>query len=106
MTELDKDLEKAVLTRLMYINKIIAGIIFGLVLGGGIFLATNFLVLKGGTVIGPHLELLGQYFIGYKVTFVGSLVGLFYGFVLGFIIGYAVSTLYNWFANLRSKKQE
>lgn len=106
MRELDEDFEKIVLTRLMYINKIIAGIITGFILGMGVFLATIFLVIKGGSVVGPHLELLGQYFYGYKVTYAGSLVGLIYGFILGFAIGYAISSLYNWLASLRSKKQE
>ena len=26
-------------------------------------------------MVGPHLALLGQYFIGYRVSFVGSLIG-------------------------------
>ena len=40
-------------------------------------------MLKGGPVVGPHLELLGQYLIGYRVTFGGSFVGLAYGFLAG-----------------------
>jgi len=74
------------------------------VFGLGVFIATNILVLKGGEVVGPHLALLGQYFIGYRVTFLGSLIGLAYGLVIGFGIGYGVAFLYNWIAALRRGK--
>ena len=76
----------------------------GLVAGVGLFIATNWLVMKGGPVVGPHLSLLGQFFIGYRVTFVGSLVGLAYGFGCGFIAGSLVARLYNWLARLREKQ--
>ena len=67
----------------------------GLVGGLVIFVATNWLVLKGGPVVGPHLGLLGQFFIGYRVTFLGSFIGFAYGFVSGFLAGYFVATVYN-----------
>ncbi len=103
MTEENKDIEKIVLTRLMFLNATLVGIVTGLVLGLGIFLVTILLILKGGVVVGPHLALLGQIFIGYDVTFVGSLIGLGYGFIIGFIIGYVVSRIYNGFAGLRKR---
>ena len=85
-------------------NATILGLILGLSLGLAIFFATNFLLIKGGNVIGPHLALLGQFFIGYKVTFVGSIIGLLYGFVTGFISGYVFASIYNWIANLRDRQ--
>ncbi len=106
MSDIEENLSKVILTRLVFLNKIIIGIVTGIILGGGICLATIFLIIKGGTVVGPHLELLGQFFIGYKVTYAGSIVGLVYGFVMGFIIGYSVSSLYNWLASFRSNKHE
>jgi hypothetical protein len=72
------------------------GVVTGTVVGLGIFLATNWLVIKGGPVVGPHLALLGQFFIGYSVTFAGSLIGLVYGFVLGFAVAYGAAWMYNW----------
>lgn len=105
MTDKDEKIEKIVLTRLMYLKATMVGIITGTLLGLGIFFATNFLILKGGPVVGPHLALLGQYFIGYKVTFIGSLIGLGYGFVTGFVVGYVASRLYNWIAGLRERKR-
>ncbi|MEM2125317.1 MAG: hypothetical protein QXQ53_02840 [Candidatus Methanosuratincola sp.] len=101
----DKEIESLVLVRLMKLNATITGINLGLIFGLTIFLATNILLIKGGDVIGPHLALLGQYFIGYKVTFVGSMIGLLYGFGLGFIIGYAFARLYNWLADLRENRR-
>ena len=71
------------------------GIAVGLLLGGGLFLATNVLLLKGGQNVGQHLQLLSQYFPGYSVSFVGSLIGFIYAFVGGYIIGRAIGYVYN-----------
>lgn len=71
------------------------GIAMGLLLGGGLFVATNFLVLKGGDPVGPHLALLSNYFPGYRVTFVGSLIGFVYAFVLGYGLGRLIGGVYN-----------
>ncbi len=76
MADEKRALEQIVLTRAMQLNATVQGIVTGLVVGLGIFIATNWLVLKGGEVVGPHLALLGQFLIGYRVSFVGSLVGL------------------------------
>ena len=70
------------------------GIGLGLVLGVGLFVATNFLILKGGGNVGPHLRLLSAYFPGYSVTFTGSLIGFVYLFVLGYAAGRTAVTLY------------
>ena len=47
--------------------------------GGGLFLMTAWLLLKGGPHVGQHLQLLSQYFIGYSVTWWGSIVGFAWG---------------------------
>ena len=72
------------------------GMATGLVLGLGLLIATNFLVLKGGENVGAHLKLLGTYFPGYSVTFVGSLIGFVYMFVVGYGLGRMIGGLYNW----------
>ena len=41
------------------------------------------------------LQLLSQAFIGYKVSFVGSLIGLAYGFVIGTLAGSFIAWIYN-----------
>jgi hypothetical protein len=96
--------ENLVLTRVMRLNAIVQGVVTGLVAGLAIFIATNWLVIKGGTVVGPHLALLGQFFIGYRVTFIGSLIGFAYSFVLGFGVGYGVARMYNWLAEVRERR--
>jgi len=64
-------------------------------LGGGLFLATIILVAKGGPNVGQHLQLLANYFPGYRVTVLGSFVGFVYGFVTGYAIGRFVGFIYN-----------
>jgi hypothetical protein len=71
------------------------GIAVGMLLGGGLFLATNILVLKGGPNVGQHLKLLAVYFPGYRVTFMGSLIGFIYLFVIGYGLGRLIGTVYN-----------
>ncbi len=68
-----------------------AGILFGVV----IFLATNWLVIKGGKPVGPHLAYLSEYFIGYQVSFLGSLIGFAYGFAVGTLGGALFSWIYD-----------
>ena len=102
MEDRNKAIEEIVLTRVVRLDALIQGIVSGIVLGLGIFIATNWLILKGGDPIGPHLSLLGQYFIGYRVTFVGSLIGFGYGFVTGFVGGYAVARIYNWLVDRKT----
>ena len=105
MQEDNNAIEKLVLVELMRLNGVILGLVLGVVFGFGIFAATIFLLIKGGEQVGPHLALLGQFFIGYKVTFGGSLIGFFYGLLLGFLVGYVVAGLYNWMANFREKRR-
>jgi hypothetical protein len=95
MTDQTDQLEKIVLIRVLRLNALVQGVATGTVVGLTLFLATNWLVLKGGPVVGPHLALLGEYFIGYRVSFLGSFVGLVYGFACGFVAGYLVSLVYN-----------
>lgn len=71
------------------------GIGVGLLLGVGLFLATLYLVLKGGPNMGQHLGLLRTFFPGYSVSIVGSLIGFIYGFVVGYAIGRLIGTAYN-----------
>jgi hypothetical protein len=80
------------------------GLVLGLLFGIIIFMATNWLVLKGGSQVGPHLQLLSQYFIGYRVTFWGSFIGFAYGFALGTLSGAFIGWVYNKIASLREEK--
>jgi hypothetical protein len=108
MTQSDKKLEDIVLTRLLRLNATVQGLVAGTLLGLVIFVATNWLILKASAMeneapVGPHLALLGQYFIGYRVTFLGSLVGFVYGFAIGFLGGYLTSITYNWLVERKER---
>ena len=90
-------------------NTKVVGLALGIVLGAIIFVATNWLVIKGGHttpegeyVIGPHLQLLSHFFIGYSVSFVGSFIGFAYGFAVGTICGAAIGWIYNKIVNFRN----
>ena len=77
------------------LDRVSFGLSMGTVTGFILFLATLILVLKGGPLVGPKLQLLGQYFPGYSVTALGSLIGLCYGFVAGFSGGWGFAFLRN-----------
>lgn len=96
------ELERQVLTRVMRLNATVHGILFGLGLGGIVWIATNWLVIKGGPVVGPHLRLLGQFFLGYEVTLLGSFIGFGYAFILGFVAGFLMAKIYNALTDLRA----
>lgn len=80
---------------LLRLNARAWGISMGLLLGGGLFLATAFLVIKGGPVVGQHLGLLSAFFPGYRVTWGGAFIGFVYAFVLGYGLGRVIGSVYN-----------
>ena len=88
--------EAVLQTAMRRLNARAWGIAVGLLMGGGLFLATNLLVMRGGPDVGRHLRLLHVYFPGYNVTFIGSLIGFVYAFVVGYGLGRLVGVTYNW----------
>ena len=95
-SELD-DLSKAVVR----MQSGILALVFGSICGVGLFVMTAWLVIKDGPMVGLHLELLNNYFIGYSVTWTGSVVGFFYGAFVGAIIGWTIGKIYNRIVGLR-----
>ncbi|HKY99058.1 MAG TPA: hypothetical protein VJL35_14455 [Gemmatimonadaceae bacterium] len=83
------------LNTLLKLNARAWGIAVGLLFGLGIFLATVFLLIKGGPNVGPHLGLIGQYLPGYSVTWPGAFIGFVYLFVIGYAIGRIIGGVYN-----------
>jgi hypothetical protein len=79
------------------LDRIALGVAVGAVSGTIVFLATLYLLAKGGPNPGRNLALLAQYFIGYTVSLQGAFVGLIYGFVVGFAGGWLVAFLRNLF---------
>ncbi|HET6277337.1 MAG TPA: hypothetical protein VFG08_00990 [Candidatus Polarisedimenticolia bacterium] len=100
--------EERLLGATLRLNSKLMGLTFGIIFGLIIFIATNWLLLKGGHttaggeyVVGPHLQLLNQFFLGYRISFLGSIIGFFYGFALGTLTGSAIGWGYNKIAELR-----
>ncbi len=89
------DEARALKSALARLNARAWGIAIGLLVGGGLFVATMILVAKGGEHVGAHLGLLHVYFPGYSVTVAGSFIGFVYGFVLGYAMGRVLGTVYN-----------
>lgn len=77
----------------------VMAILFGLAM----FIMTVWLLIKGGPNVGQHLNLLGQYFIGYSVSWIGSIVGLFWGAAVGWLVGWLIGQVYNRIVWLRNR---
>lgn len=96
-------LDSVLAIRIRRLEAVVQGVAAGVIVGSAVLLATLWLVVRGGPVVGPHLALLGQFFPGYRVTLGGSLVGFAWGFVAGFAAGWTVSVLYNAIVALRRR---
>jgi len=101
--------EEKLFSAVLRFNSKVLGLILGILLGLAIFIATNWLIIldghigpNGEYVVGPHLQLLSQFFIGYRVSFLGSLIGLAYGFAVGSLAGALIGWIYNKIVDLRS----
>jgi hypothetical protein len=95
--------EQALVQEVVRLSRNVLGLTLGMLFGSVLFLATNILVLKGGPRVGQNLQLLNQFFPGYRVTFAGSFLGLIYGFAVGYISGWIIATVYNWVVLLRQR---
>lgn len=99
MTHLKQEEIRAVRREVLRLNAKIWGVSVGLFCGLGLFVATLFLVLKGGEHVGQHLGLLGAYLPGYRVTVAGAFLGFVYLFVIGYGLGRVIGWLYNTIAH-------
>jgi hypothetical protein len=92
------------------VNRVVARIqtsvltvVFALISGFGLFFATAWLLIRSGKRVGVHLQLLGNYFPGYSVTWSGSVIGFLYAALVGGLIGWSIGTIYNGVVALRQK---
>lgn len=95
--------EEVLFQGVLWLNAKFIGLALGITCGLAIFIATNWLVIKGGDPIGPNLQLLSQYFIGYRVSFFGSIIGFFYGFAVGTMSGALIAWIYNKIAVFKNR---
>lgn len=78
-------------------------VVCALIGGLGLFVMTAWLLIKDGPDVGRHLNLLGNYFIGYSVSWTGSVIGLFYGALVGGIFGWTIGRIYNAVVSVRHR---
>jgi hypothetical protein len=71
----------------------------GLLWGLALFVITLVAAARG---IGNNLSHLSAIFIGYQVTYIGSVIGLIYGFVAGLILGWMFASIYNGFGGTKT----
>jgi hypothetical protein len=101
--------EEKLLSSVLRMNTKFLALALGIITGLIVFIATNWLLIKGGHtspsgeyVVGPHLQLLSQFFLGYRVSFLGSIIGFLYGFALGTLAGSAIGLIYNKIVDFRN----
>ena len=88
----------------MKLNPFATALSAGILGGLGLLLATWWVMLfgTGGTTI----KLIGNFYIGYSVSIIGSIIGLVWGFVDWFVIGFIFATLYNRFSCSKTEVAE
>ena len=89
--------EKILMRGFALMDKLSFATAIGSVSGLLVFLATLLLVIKGGPVVGPNLQLLAQYFVGYTATVQGAFIAFGYSFCWGFLFGWLYAYLRNLF---------
>lgn len=91
----NKELERALGQVFPKLDRVALGLALGITGSIGLFLATIFLVIKGGNHVGANLQLLSNYLPGYTVSWAGSLLGLVYGLLIGYACGWSYAGLRN-----------
>ena len=95
------NVEKEVSRSIARIQAWVMAFVMGALCGLGMFIMTAWLLIKGGPNVGLHLQLLGQYFIGYSVSWIGCFIGMFYGMLVGGIAGWCIGFIYNRVVDIR-----
>jgi hypothetical protein len=93
MPELKASAADLHLHTLRRVHKTALGFAVGVMTGGGLSLLTAIHVALA--VDGPNLELLNQYFAGYRVSWPGAFIGLGWGAAVGFIGGWLLGFVHN-----------
>jgi hypothetical protein len=79
------------------IDKLAFAVAVGFTTGLIFFIATIWLIIKGGPHVGAHLKLLAQYFYGYTVTVEGAFLAFAYSSFWGFLLGWLFAYVRNLF---------
>jgi len=92
--------EEVLIRTFARMDKLAFATAIGSVSGLLFFIATIWLIIKDGDVVGPNLKLLGQYFIGYTVTVKGAFIAFGYSFAWSFLFGWLFAYVRNLFLAL------
>ena len=95
MNETERRQELALARAVARLRSGVMATVFAMTAGTGLWLATIWLVIRGGPRVGEHLGLLRYYFPGYSVTWAGAFIGFFYAALLGAVVGYVLAWIYN-----------
>jgi hypothetical protein len=99
-------IEREVMRAVARLKAGILGLVFGLIFGVGLFAMTAILLIESGPNTGYHLRLLGNYFIGYTVTWKGAFIGFLWAFATGALIGWSIGIIYNRIVKIRTNSQK
>jgi len=98
-----KETTKKIHNRIIRIQTEVLAFVMAIVCGLIFWIATAWLLIKGGPNVGQHLQLLKQYLPGYSVSWGGSFLGLLYGLVIGGVVGWAIAVIYNRIVDFRNQ---
>ena len=93
--------EELVIRSIAHLRAGIMAIVFAVLAGTGLAIATVWLLLRGGPNVGEHLGLLGNYFLGYSVSWSGAIIGFLWAGAVGALFGWLTAWVYNWVAGRR-----
>ena len=71
------------------------GIAVGIVSGVGLWLMTAMLLLRGGKLVGLHLNRLSFFLVGYEVSWSGAFIGAIEAGIGGFVVGAFIAWMWN-----------
>jgi protoporphyrinogen oxidase len=89
------ELETLLRQAFAHYDPIALGVAVGTVSGLGLLVATALLLFGAGSFPGPTLSLLGNYLIGYNISWPGAILGTLEAATGGFAVGFVIAKLTN-----------
>lgn len=95
LVDVQDAMDQALIATFARFDKAALATAMGLVFGAFLLLVTVWSHVNGQPAAIAQLQLLSQYFYGYRVTYAGALIGFVYGFFWGFLFGWLLAYLRN-----------
>ncbi|MCK5438946.1 MAG: NAD(P)/FAD-dependent oxidoreductase, partial [Gemmatimonadetes bacterium] len=96
----DETLEGVLAAAFARYDSLALGLAVAIVSGVGLFLATAWVLLRAERDSAEMLALIGQYLLGYEVSWGGAVLGFMgaglFGFVVGFGVGWLINLIIGW----------